>query len=78
MTKRAKLLERLRRNPNNVRFGQIRTLLEEECFTLKRVTGSHHVFEKDEIIFVVPVHQNRVKSVYVKRLIEIIDEYGER
>ena len=78
MTKREKLLERLRRNPNNVRFDQIRKLLEEESFGLQRVTGSHHVFKKDNVIFVVPVHQNRVKSVYVKRLIDIIDEYGKR
>jgi predicted RNA binding protein YcfA (HicA-like mRNA interferase family) len=75
---REKLLDRIRRNPNDVRFGDILKLLEDESFALRRVKGSHHISQKDDIIFVVPVHQNRVKSVYVKRLIEIMDEYGKR
>ncbi|MEO7659838.1 MAG: type II toxin-antitoxin system HicA family toxin [Pyrinomonadaceae bacterium] len=55
----------------------MRKLLEEQSFRLERVTGSHHVFRKHDTIFVVPVHRNRVKSVYVKRVIEIIEEYGK-
>jgi len=30
-------------------------------------------FRRDEIIFVIPVHNNKVKAVYVKRVIEIIE-----
>lgn len=36
--------------------------------------GSHHIFKRSGVTFVVPVHGNRVKSVYVKRLIELIVE----
>ena len=32
---------------------------------------------KEATIFVVPVHKNKVKAVYVKRVIEIIEEYGK-
>lgn len=39
-----------------------------------RVTGSHHVFTKDEITFVVPVHNNKVKTIYVKRVVELIEQ----
>ncbi len=74
MTQRDKLLEKIKRSPNNVTFDQVRKLLESESFYIDRVTGSHHVFRKGDIIFVVPVHNNRVKLVYVKRLIEIIEE----
>lgn len=41
---------------------------------LDRITGSHHVFTKDEITFVVPVHNNKVKTIYVKRVIELVEQ----
>ena len=77
MSKREKLLEKLKQSPFNVSFADIRRLLESEEFFLDRVNGSHHIFRKADIIFVVPVHQNRVKAIYVKRVIEIIEEHGK-
>nr|WP_233424347.1 type II toxin-antitoxin system HicA family toxin [Pseudanabaena biceps] len=73
MGKKEKLLELLRNSPNNVTFGDIRKLLELEGFDLDRITGSHHIFKRDEIVLVIPVHNNRVKSVYVKRVVELIE-----
>jgi predicted RNA binding protein YcfA (HicA-like mRNA interferase family) len=74
MNKRKKLRERLKNNPNNATFAEIRKLLEQEGFVLDRITGSHHIFTKNEIIFVVPVHNNKVKTIYVKRAIELIEQ----
>lgn len=74
MTKREKLRERLKNNPNNVRFSDIRKLLEYEDFELDRTTGSHHIFVKGELTLVIPVHNNKVKAVYVKRVLELIDQ----
>lgn len=54
-------------------FGDIRKLLELEGFDLDRTTGSHHIFKRNEIVLVIPVHNNRVKSVYVKRVVELIE-----
>lgn len=51
----------------------ISKLLELEGFILDRITGSHHIFEKGDIVFVIPVHRNRVKSIYIKRVIELIE-----
>jgi predicted RNA binding protein YcfA (HicA-like mRNA interferase family) len=76
MSKREKLLELLKNSPNNVTFGGIRKLLELEGFDLDRITGSHHIFKREEIVLVIPVHNNRVKSVYVKRVVELIE--GEK
>ncbi len=45
-------------------------LLLQEGFHLDRVTGSHHIFKRPGITFAIPVNHNRVKSVYVKRVIE--------
>ncbi|MEY3302891.1 MAG: type II toxin-antitoxin system HicA family toxin [Pseudanabaena sp.] len=73
MSKKDKLLELLKNSPNNVTFGDIRKLLELEGFDLDRITGSHHIFKKEEIVLVIPVHNNRVKSVYVKRVVELIE-----
>lgn len=69
-----KLLDRLRNNPAGVTFADIRTLLLREGFRLDRVTGSHHIFKKSGVTFVIPVHANRVKSVYVKRVIELVEQ----
>jgi hypothetical protein len=44
MSKRDKLIERLKNSPNNATFAQIEKLLIQENFVLERVTGSHHVF----------------------------------
>lgn len=72
--RKLKLLERLKNNPVGVTFDDIRTLLLREGFHLDRITGSHHVFKKAGITFVIPVHANRVKSVYVKRVIELVEQ----
>ncbi|MEO7539537.1 MAG: type II toxin-antitoxin system HicA family toxin [Pyrinomonadaceae bacterium] len=32
-------------------------LLQAESFRLDRVSGSHHIYKKGDIIFVLPVHQ---------------------
>ena len=73
MSKKEKLLELLKNSSKNVTFGDIRKLLELEGFDLDRITGSHHIFKRDEIVLVIPVHNNRVKSVYVKRVAELIE-----
>ncbi|WP_439638148.1 type II toxin-antitoxin system HicA family toxin [Spirulina sp.] len=74
MSKREKLRQRLRNNPQNATFSDIRKILEQEGFTLDRITGSHHIFTKDDVTFVVPVHNNKVKTIYVKRVIELIEQ----
>jgi predicted RNA binding protein YcfA (HicA-like mRNA interferase family) len=77
MSKRDKLIAALSNRPNNVTFLELRALLEIEGFTLERVTGSHHIFNKGEITFVIPVHKNRVKSIYIKRVLDLIEDDRE-
>jgi predicted RNA binding protein YcfA (HicA-like mRNA interferase family) len=78
MSKKEKLFERLKNNPKDARFSDIENLLYDEGFTMTRVTGSHHIFKKQEIIFVILVHNKRVKSVYVKRVIELIESANQK
>jgi predicted RNA binding protein YcfA (HicA-like mRNA interferase family) len=62
-----------RNNPKSATFDDVRRLLLQEGFILDRVTGSHHVFKRAGTIFVIPVHANRVKSIYVKRVIKLVE-----
>jgi predicted RNA binding protein YcfA (HicA-like mRNA interferase family) len=72
--RKKKLLQRLTQSSKGATFNDIRTLLFQEGFELDRVTGSHHVFKKSGVTFVIPVHSNRVKSVYVRRVLALIKE----
>lgn len=72
--RKQKLLDRLTNNPKDATFDDLRLLLSYEGFELERVTGSHHVFKKAGVRFVIPVHANRVKSVYVRRVIALIQQ----
>jgi predicted RNA binding protein YcfA (HicA-like mRNA interferase family) len=73
MTKKQKLFEKIKNNPQNVRFSELKQLLLDENFVLDRISGSHHIFKREDIIFVIPMHKDLVKSVYVKRVIELIE-----
>ena len=78
MSKHGKLLEKLKNSPNNATFAQVEKVLLQEGFILDRIAGSHHVFKKGSVTFAIPVHQNKVKAVYVKRAVELIEEtYNE-
>jgi predicted RNA binding protein YcfA (HicA-like mRNA interferase family) len=74
MGKREKLIDRLTNSPQNATFSDIRNLLEYEGFYLDRVTGSHHISKYAETTFVIPVHNNRVKAIYVRKVLELIEQ----
>ncbi|MCY7367619.1 MAG: type II toxin-antitoxin system HicA family toxin [Chamaesiphon sp.] len=73
MGKREKLIDRLTNSPQNATFADIRNLLEYEGFHLDRVTSSHHVLIYAETIFVIPSDQNKVKKIYVEKILELIE-----
>lgn len=73
MTRRSKLLARLKNSPTEADFRQIEKLLLEEGFQLDRVAGSHHIFKRGGVTFVIPVHNRKVKAIYVKRVLEIVE-----
>ncbi len=74
MSKDEKLLEKLKNSPHNTTFARLEKVLLSEGFILDRIAGSHHIFKKGATTFVIPVHNNKVKVVYVKRVIELIEE----
>jgi predicted RNA binding protein YcfA (HicA-like mRNA interferase family) len=59
--------------PSEVRFAEIRRLLEKYGWRLARTRGSHHTFEKPGFsILVVPVHGGMVMPIYVRKIQKIL------
>jgi hypothetical protein len=73
MGKREKLIDRLTNSPKNASFADLRNLLEYEGFYLDEVTDTHHIFIYAETIFVIPIHNEKVKVIYVEKILELID-----
>lgn len=71
-------MRRLKNNPVDVSFQDIETLLLRFGFQFIRATGSHHLYEYEQGNIwrqvIIPLHGRKVKSVYVKKVIEIIEE----
>jgi HicA toxin of bacterial toxin-antitoxin, len=73
MGKREKLIQRLTNSPQSSTFADLRNLLEYEGFYLDKVTDSHHVFIYAETIFAIPIHNNKVKTIYVQKVLKLIE-----
>jgi predicted RNA binding protein YcfA (HicA-like mRNA interferase family) len=64
--------------PSEVRFPELRKLLEQHGWTLDRIKGSHHVFvRKGGPIVVLPVHRGRCSWRYKKLVDEAIASLGK-
>jgi hypothetical protein len=73
MGKREKLIDRLTTNPQNATFADIRNLLEYEGFYLETVTDNHYVFIYSDTIFAVPIRNDKVKAIYLEKILELIE-----
>ena len=82
MTRRQKLIEKIKNNPAGVRFQEICRLAEQLGFTNRGGKGSHIVYEKDGVEEIL-TFQNRkgmAKPYQVKQLLAVIEKFrlGER
>jgi len=58
---------------SELRFSEVKKLLEARGYRLSRISGSHHVFTKAGArALPIPVHHGRVKPAYV-RMIERLE-----
>lgn len=77
MPRIANRLQRIMNNPKDIKWDELKTILEYIGFIcVPPSTGSHWTVYHDqsEINQTVPVHNNRVKPIYVKKLIRLIQE----
>ena len=76
MTKADKKNQKIRRSPNNVKFQDFVTWIEDNGFTLDRVKGSHHIFVHPTIENPINAQKKKdgtAKACQVKQAIKIID-----
>ena len=80
MAKRDKRLAAIRNNPRQVRFADLRTMLEGVGFVGRAGKGDHWVFEHEALPYPIVVDPRRpfVLPVYVKNALNAIDAVLEQ
>jgi predicted RNA binding protein YcfA (HicA-like mRNA interferase family) len=76
-SRRRKRRRKIQQNPKNVRFEDLRRLLEDYGFELRRSKGSHHSFVGyvgDEKVAIVIPFRRPLDAVYVKNTLAILDQ----
>lgn len=73
-----KILERLLKEPSEMRIWDIIHLLEHYGFHLARVKGSHYIIESAFKTFVLPVHNNMVTKHYLKHIKLFLTAHGKK
>ena len=77
MSKKEKAVAKLRQNPKNVRFEEIETILYWLGFVKRQDGTSHVIFTLGAYIITVPKRRPFVKPVYIKCLLETLDQIDE-
>ena len=59
--------------PSEMRFAELRRLLEQAGYQLVRVHSSHHIFARaGQLPLSIPVHHGKVKAFYVRQVKKIL------
>lgn len=75
MTIKEKRFLKFSQQPKDTSLDKTKIVLEDFGYELSKIKGSHHVFKKPyESTIVIPVHNNKVKKIYIKKLIKILNE----
>jgi hypothetical protein len=79
MTKKAKLLQKIKNNPQVVSFNDLDGLLNSYGFTCRtpRSGSSHHIYTSGRHQISVPYRRPYVKEVYVRHVLEILAQIDE-
>ncbi len=76
--KKRKLLEKIIAGSKNVQFNEMETLIKAFGFTLARVSGSHHIYNRADIPEIINI-QNRkgqVPTYQVRQFLSLIEQYN--
>ncbi len=77
MSKLKKLLEKVKNNPNNVRFDDLCKLTKSFDFILRNRRGSHYYYERENVKEIVNYQDNygMAKPYQVRQFLKIIKKY---
>lgn len=75
--KKQKLLKKILASQQNVRFGEMVSLIEAFGFQLNRVSGSHHIFVHPSLNELVNLQNvnGRAKPYQIKQFLRLIEKY---
>lgn len=76
MSKKEKLLSKIKNNPTNVKFEILQTLLEDAGYEAKSSGGSHVVFRKTAAEPITIPKKRPVKKWYVLEVLKILEGEG--
>ncbi len=76
MTKREKRIEKIRRNPKNVRFEDLDQVLQDYGFERRqpRSGSSHYVYVWGEHQLTVPRRRPFLKAHYIREVVKFLDQ----
>ncbi len=78
MNERQKFLQKVLNNPKNVRFLEVKSIVEAFGFKLSRISGSHHIFTHSNLSEIVNLQNvnGRAKSYQVKQFLRLVERYN--
>ena len=73
-----KVLEKILGRSRNVRFADMRGLVEAFGFTLTRVSGSHHIFAHPDVPVLVNLQEvgGQAKPYQIRQFLKLVEEYN--
>jgi predicted RNA binding protein YcfA (HicA-like mRNA interferase family) len=73
-----KLLQKALSSPENLRFGEVCALARAFGFHLSRVSGSHHIFARQDVRELVNLQDvgGKAKPYPVKQLLDLVERYN--
>ena len=77
MSKKQKLLEKIKNNPQRIRFQEVDKLLVSIGFDKRQPRGgsSHYTYSYKDIIITIPYKKPYVKVKYIKNVIELLEKF---
>ena len=77
VSKKDKLIEAIKNNPKNVKFEDLKKILENLGYAAINRGGSHYIFTKKDSVSLTIPYKRPVKVIYVKQVIRIIEEEND-
>lgn len=78
LTKREKLLQKIKNNPKAIKFEEIDKVLLSVGFERRQPSGgsSHYTYMLDNKTLTIPYKRPYVKVIYIKIAIKILEDLG--
>lgn len=77
MSKKQKIIEKLKNNPDNVRFEELCKATEMYEFVCRKTKGSHVIYTKGDIFLNYQNDNGMAKAYQIRQFLDVIDMQEE-